>query len=72
MRFTYEKEYFNFLIFSFSSIFSNPFDDDCTYLKTLFSDLAIDMSFALKEKKKLTTQNVINEIKSIYKDTASS
>ncbi len=58
-----------FLIFSFSSIFSNPLDDDCTYLKTLFSDVAIDMSLALEENN-LTTQIVIDEIKSIYKDTA--
>lgn len=49
---------FIFLIFSFSSIFSNPFDDDCTYLKTLFSDVAIDMSLALEEKN-LTTHGMV-------------
>lgn len=45
---------FIFLIFSFSNIFSNPFDDDCTYLKTLFSDVAIDMSL-----KNLTTHGMV-------------
>lgn len=62
---------FIFLIFSFSSIFANPLDDDCLYLESLFSNVAIDMSLALEEKN-LTTQNVIDDIKSIYKDTASS
>ena len=59
-----------FLIFSISNIFATPFDDDCAYLETLFSDVAIDMSLYLEEKN-LTSKDVIDEIKAAYKTKAS-
>lgn len=59
-----------FLIISISSIFANPIDNDCDYLETLLSDVSIDMSLSLDENN-LTTQEIIDEIKSIYNNTAS-
>lgn len=67
-----KKKIFIFILFLFvfSDIFSNALDEDCAYLETLLSDVAIDMSLALEEKN-LTSKDVINDIKSIYKKTAS-
>ena len=67
-----KKKIFIFILFLFvfSDIFSNALDEDCAYLGTLLSDVAIDMSLALEEKN-LTSKDVINDIKSIYKKTAS-
>ena len=63
--------FFFVLITFLFCIFQNSLDDDYAYLETLFSDVAIDMSLSLDEKK-LTAKDVITEIKTTYKETASS
>ena len=67
-----KKKIFIFILFLFvfSDIFSNALDEDCAYLETLLSDVAIDMSLALEEKN-LTSKDVINDIKSSYKQRCS-
>ncbi|MCF0125883.1 MAG: hypothetical protein HUK25_04190 [Treponema sp.] len=58
-------------LFIFINLFANPLiDEDCKYLETLFSEVAIDMSMSLEEKN-MTSQDVVAEIKSVYKETAS-
>lgn len=61
---------FLFIIFSLFKFFANSLDDDCLYLENLFSEVSIDMSLSLEENK-LTTHNIINELKNIYKNTSS-
>lgn len=58
------------LIFSFSNVVADPLDEDCKYLETLFSEVAIDMSLSLDEKA-ISAESVVEEIKTIYKATAS-
>lgn len=60
-----------FFILVFSNTFSKNFEDDCLYLETLLSDVAIDMSLSLDENN-LNVKNVLARIKSQYKAKASS
>lgn len=59
-----------FFILLLPSNFALSIDDDYLYLSNLFSDVSIDMSLALEEKN-LKVTDVINELKTIYKATAS-
>jgi hypothetical protein len=66
------KKWLSILLFfiNFICVFATSFDEDCNYLGTLFSDVAIDMSLSLEEKN-LTPEAVIDEIRTIYNKTAS-
>ena len=61
---------FLLLIVSLSNIVADSFNEDCKYLENLFSEVAIDMSLAL-DNKALSSQSIIEEIKNVYKTTAS-
>ena len=61
---------FLLLIVSLSNIVADSFNEDCKYLENLFSEVAIDMSLAL-DNKAISSQSIIEEIKNVYKTTAS-